>query len=726
HTPTNTATHTATSTPSNTPTNTLTPTNTPHNFLLNIAGIECYQNEVRIHFAVLNVPDGVTPGPLTYTYGTIASGTKSGNAWDYYDYKPDGVYNVTSASVDVAGATVTLNNPGEYSGDYRCRPTETPTSTATPTATNTPQPALDVTGECTANGIATWRITNNGGAMSAPEAYTVNGPSGAVRSENFQLGAGESLVVTVTGVQGILVLEIPTRNISVATQCAEPNVSAQAVCSENLIATFTISNAGPGDMLQSRAYRVEREDGAPLTSGTVQLAAGQTTQFPVAGVAGKLTLTVDGLGIVVDTTCAEKETPTPTPSLPTPTPQVDCATWSLDANGFPVFDYTMAGGEACRDTGLTPEPWTPITPGAGSCPIWAVYHTNHTGTWEIFRLGELPDDPSAPANLSQGYEPNIFSIKPSRSPDNEWIAFSTNRSGAWDIWVAPTDGRELPRRVTWNQFAITSDPVWSPGGRYIAYESSRDGNWEIYMFDVTTGEETRLTESDATDINPFWRPLQPGESESTRLVFQTLRDGLWQVYEMDLATLDVTRLSDGLGPDRDPQYSNDGKQIVFVTDRMGSDPVVALMDADATTPDFKPISNPAGPAYNTSWSPDDKLIAYQSLQPENEQWAVYVYELETERTRQLTSTDMQPDDRRDASISPTWYCGTTDVLWASDALWDTTNEPRNIELYTVNALPMDGEPIDVRTELSPLTRNPGFINYDPQNSPSEEDASNRP
>jgi hypothetical protein len=94
----------------------------PPDYKLNLSHIKCVEGSVEIHFVLLNVPDGITPGTLTYTYGTISPSKDTGNVWHYTDYKPDGSYNITSASVDVGGTTVNLHNPGEYAGDYWCSP----------------------------------------------------------------------------------------------------------------------------------------------------------------------------------------------------------------------------------------------------------------------------------------------------------------------------------------------------------------------------------------------------------------------------------------------------------------------------------------------------------------------------------------------------------------------------------------------------------------------------
>ncbi len=131
-----------------TPTNTPTSTNTSvPNYQLNLSHIQCVDGQVEIHFVLLNVPDGITPGTLTYTYGSIPPGGHTGNVWSYTDHLPDGTYDVTSASVVVGGVTVNLHNPDAYAGTYNCTPTSTstftptgPTNTFTPTATSTMTP----------------------------------------------------------------------------------------------------------------------------------------------------------------------------------------------------------------------------------------------------------------------------------------------------------------------------------------------------------------------------------------------------------------------------------------------------------------------------------------------------------------------------------------------------------------------------------------------------------
>ncbi len=206
NTPANTATNTPetpTDTPVNTPTNTPetpanTPTNTPvSDYQLNLSHIACVDGKVEIHFVLLNVPDGITPGTLTYTYGSISPTKNTGNVWHYFDYQSDGFYNVTSASVNVGGTTVNLHNPGTDSGTYDCIPDNTPTntpsftltntSTNTPTDTSTPTITNTPTSTSTGTITATYTPTITDTPTNTPTDTPTNTPTSTSVDDPYNL-----------------------------------------------------------------------------------------------------------------------------------------------------------------------------------------------------------------------------------------------------------------------------------------------------------------------------------------------------------------------------------------------------------------------------------------------------------------------------------------------------------------------------------------------------------
>jgi Tol biopolymer transport system component len=320
-----------------------------------------------------------------------------------------------------------------------------------------------------------------------------------------------------------------------------------------------------------------------------------------------------------------------------------------------------------------------------------------TGDWELFRLGDLPDGVQGDPNLSRGIGERIVDIMPSTSPDKQWVVFTSNRDSNWELYISAVEGDSV-RRVTYNTTAIDLDPAWSPLGDSIVYESSRDGNWELYRFNLETGEETRLTESDSNDINATW------SFDGTKIAFQSDRDGFWQIYELDLTTMETRLVSDTLGDDHEPQYTRDDQKIVFRSYRDGDNSV--LYEMDAAGGNVTRISDPAGNSMNVSVSPDNTLVAYQSnLDGDTD---IYIYEFATGETRLLTDNDIE-------DYAPTWWCDAPVVVFTSDV----TDDPN---IFDAPALPIDGEPILVEEQATQLTHDAQLDQY-PEGSPPEENAS---
>ena len=57
---------------------------------------------------------------------------------------------------------------------------------------------------------------------------------------------------------------------------------------------------------------------------------------------------------------------------------------------------------------------------------------------------------------------------PALSPDGRWLAFVSNRSGPWDIYLLDLQNGEVSRLTDTQHFE--SSPSWSPDGNLIAYE----------------------------------------------------------------------------------------------------------------------------------------------------------------------------------------------------------------------------------------------------------------
>ncbi len=67
------------------------------------------------------------------------------------------------------------------------------------------------------------------------------------------------------------------------------------------------------------------------------------------------------------------------------------------------------------------------------------------------------------------------------SRDGRYIAVDRNaKKTGWDVWILPVDGKAKPFPFVATKFTDVL-PVFSPDGRYIAYESNETGRFEIYV-----------------------------------------------------------------------------------------------------------------------------------------------------------------------------------------------------------------------------------------------------
>ena len=86
---------------------------------------------------------------------------------------------------------------------------------------------------------------------------------------------------------------------------------------------------------------------------------------------------------------------------------------------------------------------------------------------------------------------NSSDIHPRWSPDGAKLAFSSNRTGRYEIWTASTDGGDLCQ-VT-HGVGDKTWPAWSPDGSRILFTHSREGRTGLSLVDLESGAITAYT-----------------------------------------------------------------------------------------------------------------------------------------------------------------------------------------------------------------------------------------
>jgi Tol biopolymer transport system component len=103
-------------------------------------------------------------------------------------------------------------------------------------------------------------------------------------------------------------------------------------------------------------------------------------------------------------------------------------------------------------------------------------------------------DGSAPRQVAAGGT----ETNPEVSPDGRQVAFMSQRDGNWEVYVADLEASAAAIATGANLQRLTRDPAndglpaWSPDGRYLAFVSDRDGAWAVWLMRADGGGQRRL------------------------------------------------------------------------------------------------------------------------------------------------------------------------------------------------------------------------------------------
>jgi serine/threonine-protein kinase len=171
--------------------------------------------------------------------------------------------------------------------------------------------------------------------------------------------------------------------------------------------------------------------------------------------------------------------------------------WSADGNSV-VFNSNLDGGdwlnlwikrvgESAKPIRLTnkeahhhPQGWSPD----GEVLVYTEGPMPETGV-DIWTL-RIPKD----WNGDTAIEPDPFLVteasefQPFLSPDGRWMAYASNTSGGWEVYVRPYPGPGPSIQVSTDG---GGEPMWSPDGGTLFYRSLGDRQLSRQMYAVSVG-----------------------------------------------------------------------------------------------------------------------------------------------------------------------------------------------------------------------------------------------
>lgn len=243
----------------------------------------------------------------------------------------------------------------------------------------------------------------------------------------------------------------------------------------------------------------------------------------------------------------------------------------------------------------------------------------------------------------------------------DMIAYSSKELDNREIYLTNTKG-ETKINLT-NHSANDGYPEWSPNGKHIAFYSKYDGNktWSIHTMNSDGSNRKRLThEKNTWDSSPAW------SLDGTKIVFaREYRDSedVWheEIWMMDADGNNKTRIKplSGIAP----SFLKDGR-ILFHS--KGPNSQICIANGDGSN--IITITNNNAEDWQPRVSPNGKQIVFVSNRDGSQE--VFVMNIDGSNQKRLTFSEA-------AKWHPCWVSNGSKILFASET-------ERFFDLYLMN------------------------------------------
>ena len=175
------------------------------------------------------------------------------------------------------------------------------------------------------------------------------------------------------------------------------------------------------------------------------------------------------------------------------------------------------------------------------------------------------------------------------SPDGQRLAYITYNDGDNEINIVNVGSRDIERRIKPDNVGAVSTVAWSPDGTKLVFSGMHGGISDLYLFELQSGMTRRLTNDLYADLQPAWSPDGSAiafvtdregpvpEGVETGSDFRRLSHAPLRIGVVDATTGRVQVLPAIPGAKHiSPQFTADGRSILFVSDRGGFSDIYRL------------------------------------------------------------------------------------------------------------------------------------------------------
>jgi tricorn protease len=222
-------------------------------------------------------------------------------------------------------------------------------------------------------------------------------------------------------------------------------------------------------------------------------------------------------------------------------------------------------------------------------------------------LWTLPAEKGTTRNLTR--TDDVAERDPAWSPDGQWIAYFSDATGEYELYIRQSDGRGEARQLTTDGGRYRYNPTWSPDSKMILFS---DKSGALFLHTIEVGRTALI------DTDPTSAPPQVSWSHDSAWVAYTKRCDNQQssIWLYDVKAGKKQWITRGMFNDSLPTFDRKGDYLFFASSRkfespiyedVGSTFVYANTEVLAAVALNKDVASPLSPKSDEeTWEDEEK------------------------------------------------------------------------------------------------------------------------
>ena len=178
-------------------------------------------------------------------------------------------------------------------------------------------------------------------------------------------------------------------------------------------------------------------------------------------------------------------------------------------------------------------------------------------------LFSVPAEQGVVLNLTSNS--GAFDRTPSWSPDGKYIAYWSDASGEYEIYLKEAGSSNPAKKLTSFGKGFGFNLYWSPDSKKIVFI---DQEQEIKLLTISSGDIKTIDKTTKLTFNSLWGFYPRWSPDSKWLAYsKTLANLNGAIFFYNLENNKLTQVTSGFYSDRNPVFDPGGKYLFFLTDR---------------------------------------------------------------------------------------------------------------------------------------------------------------